>query len=121
MSLKKKILVETRRILTPYSNWTQRHLALDGKGESVPPTDPSAVCWCLEGAINLAVWRVSEDGKGFASTLAYLDKLIDDKWPGKTQMDRWKSPWDGLTDWNDAEERHHSEVLQLLDEGISNV
>ena len=43
--------MKIRELLTDESKWTKWKIAIDISGNIVLPDDPTAVCWCLSGAI----------------------------------------------------------------------
>jgi hypothetical protein len=47
----KKLLENARNRIAKRENWTTGTLAVDALGHRVPPTDPSATCWCSLGAL----------------------------------------------------------------------
>lgn len=80
-------------IATP-DKWTKGEMAKDADGFPVFSTQDSAVCWCLLGAINRACGID-------ANRVVIFNKL------GFKKINE-------LTDWNDAPERTHSDVLARL-------
>ncbi len=67
MSVANKLL----DILSSESRWTQRTYAKDQFGIHVMPDDPTAVCWCLAGALE-KLMQYDE-----ISTNEYLDFTMD--------------------------------------------
>ena len=48
-----QVLSEVRELFHDPSKWTRFANARNQSGYRVEPTDPTAVCWCLNGAIEL--------------------------------------------------------------------
>jgi hypothetical protein len=46
-----ELLRAARQKITSPENFTRGTWARDANGKSVPPSDPSATCWCAEGAL----------------------------------------------------------------------
>lgn len=76
--------------------WTKNYQARDANGYDVDPNDPSAVCWCLYGALN-AVGAMTPE------VLCPLQKATNERL---------------LANWNDASERTQAEVLAAFDKAI---
>lgn len=99
-----EILVATRELLTDPSHWTKGESARDVRGKEVPPNYPSAVCWCMTGALNKVVrspcvWFKSE------AVLSAAD-LIHGVVGGP------------IPSFNDAPTTTHATVLRVLDAAI---
>jgi hypothetical protein len=92
-------LTAVRELLSSRERWTQGCMARNQSSLPVEPLDPSAVCWCLVGAM----YKVN-------SNLPLLDryKVVDALYK---KTDR------GLMSINDA--WSHPEVLSFLDEQIA--
>lgn len=95
-------LLRMRRLLADSSSWTKRASARDSRGREVQPSDPSAVKFCLFGAIA----KVTSDNCT-SVTLVALDKELD-----KTAVQRGK---DNDVTFNDAESTTHKDVLDLIE------
>jgi hypothetical protein len=94
-------LRKMRELLSVPERWTKASFARDRQGNSLTnAVDPRAVCWCLVGA-----------GKMCG---------IDPR-PGSPayEMLLRMTPFRQLSWWNDAPERTHAEVLDLLDRAIA--
>lgn len=46
-----KNIMKIKELFTDKSKWTKYHIACDDGGDYRAPLDPSAICWCLYGAI----------------------------------------------------------------------
>lgn len=101
-----QILRETRAFLSDESRWTKRALARDQEGYPVRPEDPTAVAWCLEGAVSLAC---NPFGIVPPSMLKLLDKVVSIIF--LTEEDITACMYNELAD-------EHSDILYLLDEAI---
>ena len=96
-----EILRSVRVKLTTPECWMQHHNAVDEFGDSVHPADPTAACWCLEGAI-----YSHRDANRVRALGIVLDVLEED---GELEA----------FEWNDDPDRTHAEVLDLLDRSIA--
>lgn len=74
--------------------WTQGEYARNSDGKYVLWSDPTAVCWCLDGALMAAY-------PGVGYSLA-INKLRD------------VAPFNIIV-WNDAPDRTKQEVIELLE------
>ena len=93
---------QVRELLAVPERWTQGAPARSAKGRRVPPSSPSAVCWCVAGAIE----RQGEvTGARMRDELGVLRAMSK-----AAQQIAW--------DWNDAPGRTHADVLALLDRVI---
>jgi hypothetical protein len=99
-----EVLQEARNILESPGRWCQLHYALNDQGTSTDPLDPRAQRFCLLGAIERAAhhlgfpyWTRREP-----DLLAPLYELV-------------QGP---ITEFNDAPERKHKDILDLLDQTI---
>lgn len=80
--------------------WCQGAMARDVRGESVSPTDPDAVCFCLVGAI-----RKCENNITLSEYLVkeYIKPAVHQHW--KYQM---------ATGFNDSRKRTQQQVVGIL-------
>lgn len=92
-------LRRTRKLLTPREAWTQGDLALDADGNSVSPDDDRACSWCLLGATEHVAINYHLSLSADIALGATLGADVDE--------------------WNDAPERKHAEVLDLIDRTIA--
>jgi len=53
----RQVLEKARTLLTDSARWTRDAPARNQDGTPVRPSDPSAICWCLEAAIGIAAGR----------------------------------------------------------------
>lgn len=81
-------------LLATPDKWTQRHLARTSKGNPIGPQEDNAACWCLMGA----AYKTASDREQWSVV--------------RTAM--WHHMKVGIDLWNDASNRTHAEVLQLL-------
>lgn len=95
-----EVLRGARRLLSDEKRWTKGGCARDKDGHWVHSGSRSAVCWCLGGA----VFRAEED---VIAMMGALDAL---------EAEAGQSP---IGVWNDAPERTHAEVVELLDRVIA--
>lgn len=47
----KQVLIDARALITPEANWTQQCNARNKFASPVPPSYPTAVRWCVHGAL----------------------------------------------------------------------
>ena len=74
--------------------WTQGALARDQYGVEVPCDSPTAVCWCLSGALDLASWEVRVN-----------------HW---MKLTSYFKLYEAISVWNDRPDRTQEEVVKLL-------
>lgn len=102
-------LIAARELLTPNSSWIQDGFAHDENGEAVPPESPDAVCWCLSGALDLVA---ASGASSWIERLRIASALYE-------RVNRAiPQEYANMEDWNDAPERTHQNVLDLLDRMI---
>lgn len=85
-----------KELLSEPSSWTQHVIARDSNGERVAAFDKSATCFCLYGAVRRCY---SSDSRLETEVWSKLMNMIDNRDP---------------IGWNDAPERTHAEVLELV-------
>ena len=107
--LQQIFLREVRAQIEDENRWTKGALARDSDGRPRDPTGESATCWCLAGAVIVAVDR------------AYVDDII-------RLLDRCvpNGPWGLAAEhpyvrYNDHDDVTHADVLRLLDQAIEEV
>jgi hypothetical protein len=83
-------------LLATPDKWTKGHLATDDMGDSVGEYSPSACRWCLIGAVFKCYGNFAE-----------RDPIV-------AAINRKTGPFP--SQWNDAPERTHAEVLALCKE-----
>jgi hypothetical protein len=89
-------LLRMRELLATPDRWTQGVLAKDANGAPVSCDSDRASCWCFVGA--------SFGAKIAPLEVAYLAEAM--------------SPYAHWATWNDAPERTHADVLDLIDRAI---
>lgn len=87
--------MKLRELLTDESKWTQKAYARDKDGKPTGALSPTAVCWCLDGAIRKCCPE-SLEGR-----IEIFSKLLD-----KTRM--------GIIQFNDT--HTFAEIKTILDE-----
>jgi len=100
-----------KELLSSSVSWTQGAFARDQDGKSVYPHDPSAVSWCLLGAIS---YVYHED----CTACQKVNDLIMDYYAKKNYRyvppeNRWHVET-VIEDWNDSPERSYEDVVELL-------
>ena len=94
-------MLKIKELLSDPSSWTQHVIARDCKRERVAVNDSSATCFCLYGALR----------RCYGSTINPLSNKEEyDIWNRLQQMVPDRDP----IGWNDAPERTHAEVLELV-------
>ena len=84
--------------------WTQVESARDASGHPVGSTRADAVCWCILGALSYAgaAGALGDDGPPLRELRATLGgDLVS------------------ISEWNDAPDRTHAEVIDLFDRTIA--
>lgn len=95
-----KILKDTRELLTDPSHRVRFTLAVDASGDDVDPRGPSAVAWCLLGALQ----RVSPTHPQFLVAVRHIQSCLS---PGALiQIHAY------------SDHRSHEDILALLDRSI---
>ena len=95
-----EILKKARELISDPSRWTQGTYARNSNGSQEFIMSPAAVCFCTIGAVR----RVCGD-KSYGHALFSLAARLPD-------------PPLELSDFNDAPNRTHAEVLALFDKAI---
>jgi hypothetical protein len=107
-------LIRVRTLLADPSHWTRGYYAKDKDQYDVSPYSSTATCWCLEGAflkvVGPSVWARTESDN---SAYTIISNLCREKIPSDTNTNR-----NPVAYFNDAAERTHAEVLELLDLAI---
>lgn len=102
------LLQHTRAFLTPRERWAQGAAAFDEGGKIVRADSPSAICFCVLGALNHAFFvHGSDNHELYQSPLDYIRRAIDPH-----------SPFVDVVHWNDHTTRTHADVLKVLDKAI---
>ena len=111
----KKLLVNARNRIAKRENWGQGTLARDARGNPVPPLSPTAVQWCMLGALG------AEAGYGDAcgDDRAYGSGYVAPEYREALAALREASPTGGVFTYNDAV--GHEDVLDLFDTAIANM
>lgn len=101
-------LYTVRGMLSDPKRWTKGASARNKYRHRVSPTSPSAVKWCLEGAVN----RSSAGAPSVASRRAFwVRRYLIEATPVR--------PWlCGIAWFNDDPETTHADVLALIDRAI---
>jgi len=107
----KKTPGTVRELLSSPESWTQGTFARDQDGKSVYPDDPSAMSWCLLGAIS---YVYHED----STACQHVNDLILDYYAKKNYRyvppeNRWYVDT-VIEDWNDSTERSYKDIAELL-------
>ena len=99
-------LKQIRELLNKPEHWTQNASARDNFGKHVDSRSPSAVCWCLSGAIS----KITSDPTVARGLEKYqqLNKTLVAHANVKTV----------LSEWNDRPHRRHEDILLVLDDTI---
>jgi len=90
-----EVLTRAADLIEPEGAWLQGEMAEDADGFEVSAGEPTAVCWCIAGAIR----RVSSANPGLYGLARNL--LLD-------------HIGESLVTWNDAPERTQAEVVAAL-------
>lgn len=112
------ILLKTRELLANESHWTQGTLARTKSGGTSSPSSDYAASWCLSGALRRASngYSFSDEYKARIAVAIQLSRfpwtrrLLLRLNPDKVNQN--------IEEFNDASDRFHAEVLDLIDEAI---
>ncbi len=86
-------------LLEDPKRWTKGAFARDAKGDEVKdPGDPSAVCWCLVGAMSV----VYREGSRFVSAYERLKDII------------LEQTGQHMSSFNDAPETTHEDLMRIV-------
>lgn len=106
-------LQSTKDKLLDPKRWTRGALARDSTGQEVPPNDPTACQWCLEGALcSLLPTPTGPDGLsrleicgggGVDVAFQYLTQACKDR------------GYASLSEFNDSSDTKHADIIGLLD------
>lgn len=96
-----QILSAAADLIEPEGRWTQGALSRNRKGEWVPESQKSAVCFCAMGAI----WRSARDLVGSDVSYRHADPASN------VLREVVGGP---VADWNDAPARKQAEVVTAL-------
>lgn len=99
MATVKDVLLRAAEIIEPEGAWTQSWFAKTAEGEPCGVFEPSAVCWCVSGAIQRA-----SDGNGHATYAAMVALERHLRLPG----------YSPVTFWNDSLQRTQAEAVAAL-------
>ena len=94
------VLAMARGLIQEPDAWVQECHAWNHLGQETDPTDPDAVCFCLEGAIMRALTKLGEVCKGDPLLEINAEVMGSDE---------------NICDWNDSPKRTHAEVLARVD------
>ena len=100
----KQIITDTKQLLSDPERWTKNTSARDVNGNMVAAKDDAARCWCLFGAV-----RVSTDNFGEAISVT---NILCDYLPYGYMF---------LTNFNDAPETTHGDVIGVLDKALGTI
>jgi hypothetical protein len=84
--MKLQILQAVRLLLEDPAKWTIRTRARDYNGDPVHPTAPTAICWCLEGAVCL-VAKDTNAVELLVDLYALLDAAAVELYPVELRID----------------------------------
>jgi hypothetical protein len=99
-------LLATRALLSDPEHWCQKMAAQDKYGNYIYFRDPDAKKWCLAGAV-----FVMSDEKRYNKHISVpVKNFLEDILVAKTG--------EVIETWNDAPERSHQDVLDILDKAI---
>lgn len=85
-----------------FRGWTRGALARNAAGAPVSPHDPSAVCWCVLGALDAALGSGhSPEDAAYAAAVLKRTNGIPLEYP--------------FASYNDREERTQEEMIHLFD------
>lgn len=84
-------------LLDKPEKWTKGENARDAEGNKVRPDNPTAVCWCLEGAIRYCY------GESWRTSYYKAEDAVQDMSGGYLNA----------FEWNDAPRRTYKQVIAL--------
>jgi len=76
--------------------WTQGEWARDIQGKKVPHRAPEAVCWCIDGAVGVAIGWQQDEARILLDVLNKMQCVA------------------GISGWNDDPKRTYRDVINLL-------
>ena len=99
------------------NNWIKNTEAIDANKESVLPEDPTAVKYCLIGALEKSSYELFPDITRYAIVVE-AEKQIEDM---IEKIPTIKEYLLGLEEFNDAPETKHEDVIHILEKTIANL
>lgn len=104
---KQETLKAIKAVIDTPAKWTKGQLAKDARGRRIATSSPDAVCFCIFGAID----RVVTDTRARMDYDNYIFDQVAKLYPEIAG---------GLSDFNDAREIGHADVMKVLDRAIAN-
>lgn len=102
------IFLEAKETLSDPRRWTKRAYARDKSHRKINPYNSKAVSFCLSGALLKASLRRDSEKHG----KLHLDSL------NFIKEEYFQDKKNKISHFNDAEERKHKEIIDLLDKCI---
>ena len=99
------ILEGVKALLASPMNWTQRSMSREESGMSVHPTNATATCWCLSGAIVHLTGGIDENWR-------------DACWALSNAIAPGYAYGVSIPAWNDVPGRTYDEVMAVVDRAI---
>ena len=104
------LLLRLRELLVEEDRWTQYAEARNNDGYPVRHYSKFACSWCLTGAVARIANEHPEVKNGYHRLLSALNREV-----------KITCHVADIQEWNDVEDRQHSEVIALLDRAIKRV
>lgn len=118
------ILQEARKLISLPKHWTQETLARDATGTPVSPLDPTACCWCAEGAMHHVMGSPGfTEVSWITSLMAYYTPTY--RVEVTFDLSNLDTPTVGrqyhiaVYAFNDMKDTTHAQILSLFDQTIA--
>ena len=100
--------MKVKQLLSTKSKWTKLACARDKKNMECPVNDPSAVKYCLEGAI-IKCYQTGEERNRVENLIRRALRMSE------VEFSMFKPIYDGrITYWNDAPKRTFKDIKKLI-------
>lgn len=105
-----KVIKYARDLLADENGWTQHTFARNSNREAVSVYDENACSFCLAGAIQRAVYKISGSMDNSSRPEFHYCEIINNIYDDVLDVVNY-----GITSWNDNESTSSEDVLKLMD------
>ena len=112
-----QVLIEARSMIEQEAQWTKYTHAKTSCGRRTEIESPEAVCWCANGAVDLASQWHGENVR--LEAVEMLSKVIEGD-TSRIKYPKRHTPTVMVTIYNDSEETEHRDILAMFDKAIAN-
>jgi len=116
------IMQKARDLLADPDKWTKGSFARTAEGDRVGFSDPEATCWCLMGALNVAIGERVAELKRLTTEDVWpeVNEKADEYFNDVTRIlhSTTQNLFNSLVEFNDNDFTCHADVINVLDLGI---